>query len=113
MVQVASDEERERFQEVVLPYLADCYALARWLTGNRADAEDVVQDACLRALRGIGGFAGTNARAWTLTIVRNTGYSWLRKNRPGRAGRGRRPRSDRARPRRMSQTAAPKRRKRC
>ena len=82
MAQGASDEERDRFRQVVLPYLADCYALARWLTGDRADAEDVVQDACLRALRGIGGFAGTNARAWTLTIVRNTAYSWLRKNRP-------------------------------
>jgi RNA polymerase sigma factor (sigma-70 family) len=78
----APDEERARFRQVVLPYLPDCYALARWLTGDRADAEDVVQDACLRALRAIGGFAGTNARAWMLTIVRNTAYSWLRKNRP-------------------------------
>lgn len=82
MGKVATDEDQARFQRVVLPYLADCYALARWLTGNRADAEDVVQDACLRALRAIGTFAGTNARAWTLTIVRNAAYSWLRKNRP-------------------------------
>jgi RNA polymerase sigma-70 factor, ECF subfamily len=82
MGKVATDEDQARFRHVVLPHLADCYALARWLTGRRADAEDVVQDACLRALRAIGGFAGTNARAWTLTIVRHTAYSWLRKNRP-------------------------------
>jgi RNA polymerase sigma factor (sigma-70 family) len=82
MANGTTDEERARFRHVVLPYLADCYALARWLTGARADAEDVVQEACLRALRAIGGFAGSNARAWTLTIVRNTAYSWLRKNRP-------------------------------
>src|SRR5262249_4560980 len=66
---------------VVLPHLADAYALARWLTGDRADAEDVVQEACLRAFRGIGGFAGVNARAWVLTIVRHAAYTWLGKNR--------------------------------
>jgi RNA polymerase sigma factor (sigma-70 family) len=81
MANGATEEERARFRQVVLPYLNDCYALARWLTGDRADAEDVVQDACLRALRAINGFSGNNARAWTLTIVRNTAYSWLRKNR--------------------------------
>jgi len=57
---------------VVLPHLADAYALARWLTGNRADAEDVVQEACLRAFRGIGNFSNGNASAWVLTIVRHT-----------------------------------------
>jgi RNA polymerase sigma factor (sigma-70 family) len=76
-----SDDDRARFSTVVLPYLGDAYALARWLTGDRADAEDVVQEACLRALRGIGGFAGTNARAWLLTIVRHAAYTWLGKNR--------------------------------
>jgi RNA polymerase sigma factor (sigma-70 family) len=81
MKEVATDDERARFRQVVLPYLADCYGLARWLTGDRADAEDVVQEACLQALRSIHGFAGTNARAWTLTIVRHTAYRWLRKNR--------------------------------
>src|SRR5215813_3668228 len=79
---VSRDGDRERFRTVVLPHLADAYALARWLTGNRADAEDVVQDACLRAFRAIGGFAGGNARAWVLTIVRHTAYTWLGKNRP-------------------------------
>jgi RNA polymerase sigma-70 factor (ECF subfamily) len=65
----------------VLPHLGDAYALARWITGNRADAEDVVQDVCLRAFRSIGSFSG-DGRAWVLTIVRNTAYTWLRKNRP-------------------------------
>ncbi len=67
---------------MVLPHLADAYALARWLTGNSADAEDVVQDACLHAFRGIGNFSNGNARAWVLTIVRRTAYTWLGKNRP-------------------------------
>src|SRR6476661_2420054 len=73
---VNGDDDRARFRRVVLPHLADAYALARWLTGNRADAEDVVQDACLRAFRGIGRFNDGNARAWVLSIVRNTAYSW-------------------------------------
>jgi DNA-directed RNA polymerase specialized sigma24 family protein len=71
-----------RFNNLVLPHLGDAYSLARWITGSRADAEDVVQDACIRAFRAIGGFAGGNARPWLLTIVRNTAYTWLRKNRP-------------------------------
>src|SRR2546425_13372796 len=82
MAGVSSDDDRARFASVVLPHLADAYALARWLTGNRADAEDVVQEACLRAFRGIGGFAGSNARAWVLSIVRHTAFTWLGKNRP-------------------------------
>jgi RNA polymerase sigma factor (sigma-70 family) len=56
--------------------------LARWITGNRADAEGVVQEACLRAFRGIGNFSNGNARAWVLTIVRHAAYEWLHKNRP-------------------------------
>src|SRR5262245_54421598 len=75
-------DENARFASAVLPYLADAYSLARWLTGNRADAEDVVQDACLRAFRAIGSLTGTNPRAWVLTIVRHSAYAWLRKNRP-------------------------------
>ena len=71
-----------RFTTVVLPHLDDAYALARWLTGNRIDAEDVVQNACLCALRGIGNFSNGNARAWVLTIVRHAAYEWLQKNRP-------------------------------
>jgi RNA polymerase sigma-70 factor (ECF subfamily) len=74
-------DERGRFAAVVLPHLDDAFALARWLTGNRTDAEDVVQEASLRAYRAIGTFAGGNARAWVLTIVRHTAYTWLRRNR--------------------------------
>jgi RNA polymerase sigma factor (sigma-70 family) len=76
-----SDDERARFARVVLPHLADAYALARWLTGNRTDAEDVVQEACLKAFRGLDGFAGGSPRAWLLTITRHAAYAWLGKNR--------------------------------
>jgi RNA polymerase sigma factor (sigma-70 family) len=75
------EDDKTRFAAVVLPHLDDAYALARSFTRNRADAEDVVQEACLRAFRGIGGFAGGNARAWLLSIVRNTAFTWLGKNR--------------------------------
>jgi RNA polymerase sigma factor (sigma-70 family) len=79
---INSGDDSARFKGMVLPHLGDAYSLARWITGSRADAEDVVQDACLRAFRAIGGFAGGNARPWLLAIVRNTAYTWLRKNRP-------------------------------
>ena len=71
----------ERFEQVVLPHLDAAYNLARWLTRSPADAEDVVQEACLRALRFFDGFRGGDSRAWLLKIVRNTCYSWVRKNR--------------------------------
>ena len=73
---------RARFTRVVLPHLDDARALARQITGNATDADDVVQDACLQALRAIVGFADVNARAWVLTIVRHSAYRWMRKNRP-------------------------------
>jgi len=79
---VNGGDDQARFAHVVLPHLADAYALARWLTGDRADAEDVVQDACLRAFRGITGFSEGNARAWVLTIVRHTAYTWLARIAP-------------------------------
>jgi RNA polymerase sigma factor (sigma-70 family) len=79
---VNGEDDQTRFARIVLPHLTDAYALARWLTGNGTDAEDVVQDACLRAFRGMSGFREGNARAWILTIVRHTAYSWLSKNRP-------------------------------
>jgi len=75
-------DDKARFARVAMPHIDDAYRLAHWLTGNRADAEDVVQDAYLRAYRAIRGFAGGSARAWVLSIVRNTAYTWLRKNRP-------------------------------
>ena len=78
---VNADRATERFREVVLPHLGDALALARWLTGSAHDAEDVVQEACIRALAGIGNYDGRNARAWVLTIVRNTSFTWLAKHR--------------------------------
>ncbi len=70
------------FEQVVLPHLDAAYNLARWLTRNGHDAEDVVQEAFVRALRFFGGFHGVNGRAWLLAIVRNTCYDWLRRHRP-------------------------------
>ncbi len=77
---MASTERR--FAEVVLPHLDDAYGLARWLTGNRSDAEDVVQDACMRALAALDLGPVERPRAWVLSIVRNTAFTWLAKNRP-------------------------------
>jgi RNA polymerase sigma factor (sigma-70 family) len=79
---VQNKDERAVFDEVFLPHMAEAYRLAQWLTGNSYDAEDVVQDAALRAFRGIKSFGAVNARAWSLKVVRNTAYSWLTKNRP-------------------------------
>jgi RNA polymerase sigma-70 factor, ECF subfamily len=73
--------DNAQFSSVVMPHLSDALTTALWLAGNRADAEDIVQEACLRAFRSIATFAGGNARAWVLAIVRNTAYSWLQKNR--------------------------------
>jgi RNA polymerase sigma-70 factor, ECF subfamily len=72
-----------RFEKSVLPHLDAAYNLARWLTRNDHDAQDVVQEACLRAFRFFEGMHGSDARPWLLAIVRNAGYSWLEKNRPG------------------------------
>ena len=75
-------DDNARFRSVVMPHIDEAYRLAYWLTGNRTDAEDVVQDASMRAFRAIRNYAGGSARSWVLSIVRNTAYSWLRKNRP-------------------------------
>src|SRR5580704_15324161 len=69
------------FEQDVLPHLDAAYNLAHWLTRNTQDAEDVVQEAYLRALRFYDGYQGGNIRAWLLTIVRNTCYTWLHQNR--------------------------------
>lgn len=69
------------FEAAVLPHLDAAYNLARWLTRNEADAEDVVQEAALRAYKFFGGFRGSDGRAWLLSIVRNTCHTWLRRNR--------------------------------
>jgi RNA polymerase sigma-70 factor (ECF subfamily) len=78
---MSNETGRRRFTEQV-PHLDDAYSLARWLTGNPTDAEDVVQDACLRALRALDGAPGEHPRAWLLAIIRNTAFTWLAKNRP-------------------------------
>jgi RNA polymerase sigma-70 factor (ECF subfamily) len=75
-------DERARFEHIVLPHLDAAFNLARWLLRNRSDAEDVAQEAFLRAYRFFGGYHGGDARAWLLQIVRNTCYTWLGKNRP-------------------------------
>lgn len=69
------------FEEAVLPHLNAAYNLAHWLTRNDTDAEDVVQEAYLRAFRFFGGFHGTDGRSWLLAIVRNTCYTWMQRNR--------------------------------
>jgi len=69
------------FEEAVLPHLNAAYNLAHWLTRNDADAEDVVQEAYLRAFKFFGGFHGTDGRSWLLAIVRNTCYTWMQHNR--------------------------------
>jgi RNA polymerase sigma-70 factor (ECF subfamily) len=78
---VSDKEQRAQFERLVLPHLDAVYNLARWLAGNDHDAEDIAQDACVRAYRFVGGCRGNDGRAWLLTIVRNTAYSWLKKNR--------------------------------
>jgi RNA polymerase sigma factor (sigma-70 family) len=78
-----SDAPRNAFSDIVLPHLDSAYRLARGLTGNAADAEDVVQDACLRALKGLDGYAGGDARAWLLTITRNSAFTFMARKRPG------------------------------
>jgi RNA polymerase sigma factor (sigma-70 family) len=70
------------FEQAVLPHLDAAYNLARWLTHNKQDAEDAVQDAYLRAFRFFPSFRGGDARPWLMKIVRNTCYTWLHANRP-------------------------------
>ncbi|MGE5833156.1 MAG: sigma-70 family RNA polymerase sigma factor [Acidobacteriota bacterium] len=68
------------FDEIILPHLDAAHNLARWLVRGSDDAEDVVQEACLRAFRYFGTFRGGSARAWLLSIVRTTAFGWLQKN---------------------------------
>src|ERR1051325_313385 len=75
-------DPQTQFEQVVVPHLDAAYNLARWLAGNDHDAEDIAQEATLRAFRFIKSFRNGNSKAWVLTIVRNTAYSWLKQNRP-------------------------------
>lgn len=75
------DSARASFESTILPHLNSAYNLARWLTGSDRDAEDVVQDAYLRAFRFYEGFRGGDARAWLLAIVRRCAFTWMEGNR--------------------------------
>jgi RNA polymerase sigma-70 factor, ECF subfamily len=77
---VLNSQDKMRFEMTVLPHLDAAFNLARWLVRRPSDAEDVVQEAALRAYRFFRGFHGGDARAWLLQIVRNACYSWLEKN---------------------------------
>ncbi len=72
-------DELTAFNQAVLPHLDAAYNLARWLTRNDQDAQDVVQEASLRAFKYWKGFSGRDSRSWLLAIVRNTFYSWVRQ----------------------------------
>ena len=74
--------QKRRFETLVMPHLDAGYNLARWLTRNDSDAEDVVQEASIKAFRFLDQCRGEEARGWFLTIVRNAAYTWLRNNRP-------------------------------
>ena len=77
----AQEHELASFEAMMLPCMDAAHNLARWLLRNEQDAQDVVQEAYLRAFRSFAGFRGSNGRAWLLTIVRNTAYTLLKKNR--------------------------------
>jgi RNA polymerase sigma-70 factor (ECF subfamily) len=80
-IEVSDPQDRLRFERLVVPHLDAAFNLARWLLRSREDAEDVVQEAMLRAFRFFRGFHGGDARAWLLQIVRNSSYTWLEKHR--------------------------------
>ena len=78
---MTSETARRLFTETVVPHLDDAYSLARWLAGDATDAEDIAQEACMRALKALdSGASVERPRAWLLTITRNAAYSWFAKN---------------------------------
>jgi RNA polymerase sigma-70 factor (ECF subfamily) len=79
---VPEQSRLRQFEQAILPHMDAAYNLARWLTRNDHDAEDIAQEAYLRAFKFFGSFQGANAHSWLLTIVRNTCYTWFRENRP-------------------------------
>jgi RNA polymerase sigma-70 factor (ECF subfamily) len=76
-----SQEKLRRFEEQISPHLKSAYNLAKWLTRSHEDAEDIVQEAFLRAFSAFESFRGEDAKPWLLTIVRNTSMTWLKRNR--------------------------------
>ncbi len=78
---VEEQDKLARFEQSIMPHMNAAYNLARWLSSNDSDAQDIVQEAYLRAFKFFSGFRGGNSRAWLLRIVRNAFYDWLKKNR--------------------------------
>lgn len=78
-----NQDDRAKFDVIVKPHLLDAFGLAHWLAGSRSEAEDIVQDACLRAFQAIHTFSGGSARAWVLTIVRRATRGSPRTAYPG------------------------------
>lgn len=78
---MTGENKAKRFDAIVLPHLDAAYNLARWLTRNDADAQDIAQEACLRAYKFFDGFHGDDGKSWLLAILRNTYYTWLQKRR--------------------------------
>jgi len=79
---MGDEENWRRFEQLAMPHLDAAYNLALWITRNTDDAQDVVQDALMRAMRYIGSLRLESARPWLLQIVRHTCYTWLKENRP-------------------------------
>jgi len=74
-----SKKDRQRFERLTMPHLSQAYNLARWLVKDPAEAEDIVQTAYMKAFEAFHHFTGNNTTAWMMTIVRNTAYNWLSK----------------------------------
>jgi RNA polymerase sigma-70 factor (ECF subfamily) len=81
---VSDTEQQAHFERLVMPHLDAAWNLARWLAGNDHDAADIAQEACMRAFRFVGSCRASEGRSWLLAIVRNTAWSWLKKNRSQR-----------------------------
>jgi RNA polymerase sigma-70 factor (ECF subfamily) len=80
---MTSERARRRFHEVFAPYLDDAYSLAKWLAGQGSDAEDIVQEAAIRALAALERAEVVKPKAWTLAIIRNTALTYLARKNPG------------------------------
>jgi RNA polymerase sigma factor (sigma-70 family) len=78
---LTSHEKLRRFEEQISPHLRSAYNLAKWLMRSHEDAEDIVQEAFLRAFSAFESLRGEDAKPWLLTIVRNTSMTWLKRNR--------------------------------
>ena len=84
---VGEQDKLARFEQHIMPHMNAAYNLARWLTSNDSDAQDVVQESYLRAFKYFGGFGGQDSRGWLLRIVRNAFYDWLKRNRREETGK--------------------------